>query len=480
MTVSRHLSKRHAALRPLEDMEVALVRASLDAPSWLSAEEEAKLRYALSLARVCEVRTSDGRDVDLTDLTQPLRERLTDTLGPLLLDRRGVVERPELTALLPVIWELAKEHRDRIRETTATMLPWEEVEAEIREKRLVLVCGGGGGTGYVFLGAFHALEDRGIVPALLSGTSIGAILAGFRARRRHFEAAEVVEVVKDLSWPKLFRPLSVQSRFGLPAPLRLYLREGIGRHFLLDGATPMTMADLEIPLLITIAGIRAGEVPHDPEWYERRFEPGIASRLGISATRKMVTSLVRTLTDFVMRPGILKALVIGADARTDRFQVLDAMGFSSAVPGMLHYDILREDPEMEALLEAMLEQEEIARLIDGGLVDNVPARAAWRAVQSGLVGRRNALIVALDAFAPKLTSPLWIPIQRMAQTNVRRNLRYAHIVQTFTRTLSPLDLVPDIDHILRALRSGREEFGYELPLIARLLSPLPALSEDSP
>ena len=478
MTASRHLTKRHAAVRPLEDMEVALVRASLEAPGWLSELEETKLRYALSLARVCEVRASDGRDVDLTDFTHPLRELLKDTLSPLLLDRRGIVERPELSALIPIVWDRVEQERARIRQATASMIPWEDVEAEIREKRLVLVCGGGGGTGYVFLGAFHALEDRGLRPALLSGTSIGAILAGFRARQRAFDAAQVVEVVKDLSWPKLFRPISVRSRFGLPAPLRLYLREGIGRHFLLDGEAPMTMRDLEIPLIVTIAGIRAGELPHDLEWYERRFEPGLASRLGVNATRKLITSLLRTLTEFVIRPNILKPLIVGMDARTERFQVLDAMGFSSAVPGVLHYDILREDPEMESLLENMLEQAEISRLIDGGLVDNVPARAAWHAVQAGRIGRRNALIVALDAFAPKLASPLWIPIQRLAQTNVRRNLHYAHVVQTFTHTLSPLDLVPDVKQILRAVRSGREEFGYELMLVERLLTPLPPLPHE--
>lgn len=111
-------------------------------------------------------------------------------------------------------------------------------------------------------------------------------------------------------------------------------------------------------------------------------------------------------------------------------------------------------------------------MVDGGLVDNVPVRAAWRAVQAGRVGRRNALIVAMDAFAPKLNAPLWIPIQRLAVPNVRRNLRYAHIAMTFVKTLSPIDLVPSVPHILKAVRSGREEFSYELPLIQRLLEPL--------
>ncbi len=463
-------------MRPLEDMEVALVRAAIEAPGWLDELAEAKLRYALSLARLTEVRTSDGRDVDLAGEVDAYRRRLVDTLSPLLLDRRGLVERPEIAALAPVVWELATEQREKLKATTSSRIAWEDVDREIREKVLVLACGGGGGTGYVYLGAFHALEERGLTPALISGTSIGAILAAFRARSEHFETSEVAEVVRDLSWTSLFRPINQRTRYGLPAPLRLYLREGVGRHFREDGQV-MRLGDLAIPLLVTIAGIRRGEVPHQPEWYENRLDVSAQtpSRLGINRTRKVVTGVVRTIADLVQRPEILRPVVLGGDKVTREADVIDAIGFSSAVPGLIHYDVTREDPRMEGLLDDLLDHHEVGWLVDGGLVDNVPARAAWKAVQSGQVGRRNALVVAMDAFAPRLTNPLWVPIQRLAQANVKPNLRYAHVVQTFIRTLSPLELVPGVTSILKAVRQGREEFGYELPLIERLLQPLPAI-----
>lgn len=454
-----------------------MVRASLDSPGWLDARSEARLRYALSLARLTEVRTSDGRDVDLSDEVAALRGRLSETLSPLLLDRRGLVSRPEVASLVPMIWELARDHRDRLRDRCKSRVAWDDVEAEIRQKVLVLAAGGGGGVGYVYLGAFHALEERGIQPALLSGTSIGSILAAFRARAPRFDVTEVADVVRELSWAKIFRPTHILTRYGLPAPLRLYLRAGIGRHFQREDGEVMHLGDTHIPLLITIAGLRRGEVPHEDQWYEHRLgevnAPG-GGRFGIARTRKLVGGLWRTLSDFVAHPEMLKPLVLGADAVSREFDLVDAIGFSSAVPGLIHYDIAREDPRMEALLEDILEREGIGRLLDGGLVDNVPARAAWRAVQNGMVGRRNALVVAFDAFAPKLTSPLWLPIQRLAQLTVRPNLPYAHLVKTFLRTPSPLELVPNVSHILKAVRQGRTEFAHELPLVERLLTPIGA------
>ena len=296
--------------------------------------------------------------------------------------------------------------------------------------------------GYAYLGVFQALEERGLRPALMSGSSIGAVVSAFRCRQESFDSKVVADVVKDLTWTQLFRPISTEARYGLPAPLRLYIREGIGRHFLRPDGQPMRVNDLAIPLLVTIAGIRQGETPHAPEWYEHRLDLDggpLPTKLGLNTARRLITGLWRTLADFIEHPERLRSLVVGAEPGTGEFDLLDAIGFSSAVPAVIHYDILREDPRMERLLDELFDRLSISRLIDGGLSDNVPARAAWQAVQSGRIQSRNALIVALDAFAPKLTSPLWIPIQRLAQANVRRNLRYAHMVQTFTRTLSPLE-----------------------------------------
>ncbi len=463
-------------------MEVALVRSCLDCPGWLSDREEAGLRFALSLAHVTEVRTSDGRDVDLTELTSPLRLRLTETLSPLLLDRRGLVQRHELASLLPIALDLTRDHVERIKLKTRDLLAWSDVEAEIRGKALVLACGGGGGTGYVYLGAFQVLEDRGITPSLIAGTSIGAVLGAFRARHRSFDISDVPRVVGDLSWGLLFRPMSVRSRYGLPAPLRLHLREGIGRHFGDSDNEHMRLEDLTIPLLVATTGIRAGEKAPEPAWYEHRLDLEAAAALaggprrqGIRWTRDIIGGLWRTLFELSQRQESLRSVIMGADPVTRSYDLLDAVGFSAAVPGVIQYDLEPDSIRMARMLEDLFERKQLRRLLDGALVDNVPARAAWRAVQSGLLGRRNALVVALDSFAPKLRQPLWLPIQRLARPNVLRNLRYAHVEKTFTRTLSPLDLVPSTEQVMKAIQWGRAEFAHEMPLIERLLAPIPSL-----
>src|SRR3982751_5287722 len=44
-------------------------------------------------------------------------------------------------------------------------------------KRIALVLGGGGLKGFAHIGVLRALAERGITPARLAGTSIGALIA---------------------------------------------------------------------------------------------------------------------------------------------------------------------------------------------------------------------------------------------------------------------------------------------------------------
>lgn len=46
-----------------------------------------------------------------------------------------------------------------------------------RSRRIALVLGGGGMKGFAHIGVLQALNDRGIVPSIFAGTSIGALLA---------------------------------------------------------------------------------------------------------------------------------------------------------------------------------------------------------------------------------------------------------------------------------------------------------------
>ena len=85
------------------------------------------------------------------------------------------------------------------------------------------------------------------------------------------------------------------------------------------------------------------------------------------------------------------------------------------------------------------------------------------------------MILALDGFAPKIHTPLWLALQRFAERNVEPNLRFAHLVYRFSRTLSPLELVPSVDDMLRIARQSPGRRLAPAPLIRRLMNPLPAL-----
>ncbi len=168
-------------------------------------------------------------------------------------------------------------------------------------------------------------------------------------------------------------------------------------------------------------------------------------------------------------------LHLGADDQTAQWDALDAAGFSCALPGVIHYDVLREDPRMHTLIQGLLEEHRVSRLIDGGMVDNLPCKAAWRAVHKGAIGTRNAFILGLNGFATKLSQPMWLPLSRLAELNVRGNRPYAHLVHDFKRTLSPLALVPSLQDLSFALEEGRKQLTPEVPYLTRMLAPLPRL-----
>ncbi|MBL8933200.1 MAG: patatin-like phospholipase family protein [Archangium sp.] len=466
------LRERFEIIRPLEELESALVRGALENPSLVSAHEEAVLRTALSLARLYKVNQA-GRDLGVGAALTPFREELSRRLTPVLLPKSGKIQRAELLPHLRDLKERTLNTRDSLVQRFKGRLSADAVDHEIRNKALVLVLGGGGGTAYVYLGVMALLDEYGLSPKLLSGTSMGAILGLFRSRMRRFEQDEVVNIVRTLSWRRLFRAVSTENKYGVPAALRLFLRSGIGRWFGVDtrGGEALTLSQLPIKTLITVSGIRTGKLPHPLEFYER---------LTAASPKRLLNPLVlpqwiAALWEFATHPEILTRITLGADEGTESFDAVDAAGFSSALPGIIHYDVLRADPRMHSMLGDMFASRHIFRLVDGGLVDNVPSKAAWRAVHKGEIGTRNAFIFALNGFATKLSTPLWIPLQRIAELNVARSRPWAHLTHDFKRTLNALSVVPRVDELLDAIQWGRAQVAPQLPFITRMLAPLPRL-----
>jgi predicted acylesterase/phospholipase RssA len=455
--------------RPLERLEGTLVRRALAAndPSvWPYVEQ---LRYVLSFSRLTAVRNPDGQDIHLQGPLSAhagiVREALAHRLAS------GVPLREAVRAAQPLV--------DRTRRTRASVLEHMQVsrdalEDEITTRQLVVASGGGGGAGYVYPGAYDMLDRDGFEPSLLVGTSIGALMGMFRARRRHFDLAALVAAARALSWGNIFRVLETESRYGLPATLRLYLRNALGALFKV-GDRSMWLSDTELPLYVVVTGLTVDALKHDLNYYETLIADDIRTTRTMRA-RSGVKAMA-LLREFLSNRNALREIVLGRDAGTEHFDVLDAAGFSAAIPGAIHYDVIRDDPRMRHILDTLYATQGITRLGEGGMVSNVPARIGWEAATSGsLNGKRNVFVVALDCFAPSPKRIAWFPFQQaVKQANVLSDRQFADLYVAFPKTLSPLNLVPKLPDAMRAIRWGRETMDAHMPFVRAMMAPIPVL-----
>jgi predicted acylesterase/phospholipase RssA len=464
------LDARREAQRPFEDAEAALVRSVVTTSPWLSESDECALRYALNLARVGLVRASDGSDVDLGPVLLPFRDEVRAALPAFSAADGDGLDRPAVARFAAALLPRALHHRDRAMAASAGKLTAAALDREVCEKALVVVCGGGGGVAWSYLGAFQLLERYGLVPRLLAGTSMGAALALFRARRLRWHAEDVDQVLDQLSFRTLFRFLQGESRYGLPAAMRLYLRAAIGTFLSGPDGHPLTLGQLAVPLLVAVTGVRNGALPRDPSYYEHLLDGPAQEERPPSLTR-IATQAFQAVAELFAQRDRLARIYLGVEEQSRDFDAIDAVGFSSALPGVVHYDVLREDEPMHAMLDALFRREDLFRLVDGGLVDNLPARAAWAAVQGGLLGQRNAFVLALEGFGPKLSHPLWYGLQQLAATNVAWNKPFIHLHRSFQRVLSPTDIVPEREALQRAINDGKAELHPDLPFLAHMVRP---------
>ena len=151
----------------------------------------------------------------------------------------------QLKAQLPELVARTQQQRKHVLNQFPS-LDIDTLEAEVCNRQLIVVSGGGGGGGYGYAGAFRRLHRNNLQPELLSGTSSGALISMFRARYRIFAQLPIIETAKRLSWTNVFQILNMNSRYGIPATLRLYLREALGSMFLRQDGQDMTFEDCEI------------------------------------------------------------------------------------------------------------------------------------------------------------------------------------------------------------------------------------------
>lgn len=464
---SSHDLLRHR--RPFEDLERGILERSLDRPGEVTPALLGGLRYVVNFAKMTALRTSDGRDVEVQEFLATHSARVRDALRVRLTDQE-----PTLWAAVRVLPDLVAETR-AVREQLQQRLgvDREAVDREVCNRKVVLVLGGGGGAGYGYAGIFTLLARHGLDPHLICGTSIGALTGIFRARRARHDPSPIFASLRKLAWKKVFNFGPEASRYGLPATLRLHLRRAVGHLFMDDQGRVLTMRELSIPTHIVTTGLTIDALKHELSYYEHFLDdmvrPGMVFRMNrLSRVGNLITIFRELMSD----PQALREVVFGEDPETLDADCVDAAGFSAAVPGLLHYDILREDPRMRALMDRLYAKYGITRLTEGGLISNVPARVGFRSAMEGrLAGHRNIYTIAVDCFSPRPRSHVFFPIQQIVRPNVLINQPYANTWIDLSRTLNPINLVPSVQQVAQASAWAVEDAEPHIPIIAATCTP---------
>ncbi|MDR0965190.1 MAG: patatin-like phospholipase family protein [Myxococcales bacterium] len=459
-------------IHTLEQCEVGLVRARLTAPAHLDELTVRALREVACLAKLHVISAPKGEEIDVQELTAPLREETLKLFSVVGLTRRDFLDVAfdKLRTITAILRPIARLAWNRLKAALGARLPLQALQREVHQKSFVLTLGGGGGSGHIYLGALDLLARRGLTPALLSGTSVGALYGLFRARQTVWSTEESLAILRAFSFQQLFGVPAIDPTFGLPAAVRLCLRESVAPFFSADPDAPsIPLSAFAVPIVFAASGIRAGALPRPLRDYARMVR-GIDPTNPASVARA-IPGVIGAFIELFQISERIDPIYFGLDRGTEHMDAIDAAGFSAALPGALQYDVPSQSRGRHAAMVDLVKARELLRLCDGALVDNVPARGAFLAVQSGKIRTRNACILALDCFAPRLTSP-FLAMQSLVLQQVNRSVGFAHCTHAFRRPPNPLDMFPNERALQNALRRGAHELESKLPLVLALMAPL--------
>lgn len=467
----------------LQKMENRLVRLNLSHPDVLSAEQVRKLRYLLNFARLADFEPgaagpggARGRgDVSVGAEQAGWQSRVVDALhGPLRKERHGATA---LTAAREVLTALSDD-QDAQRRSLADRhggdFSLAELDAEVGHKKLVTILGGGGGAGFVYIGGMQRLLEAGQVPDYMIGSSIGSVIGSVMARCLPVPIEEYVAWAKSVTYRAIIGPEQLRRRHGLTGVFSLRFDRFAEALFTRADGEQMRMSDLGIPFDAVIAGVRRQPFAALPAKFRHQELAVLKLRtlpfLPIGVGPEVAARLWQAAAFIDSR--VVKAVVIGGDDLTRDANVVDAASFSSAIPGVLHHET--RDPRMLPILDAVLEHNDVAAIVDGGTASNVPVELAWKRIRDGRLGTRNACYLAFDCFHPQWDPRhLWLaPIAQAIQLQMVRNLPYSDHIVRFSPTLSPVNLAPSTGSIDRACAWGHKRVDKAIPITSALLQPI--------
>lgn len=394
----------------LQKMENRLVRHTLAHPDVLGADTVRQLRYLLNFARLTDFEPGAagpagvrGRgDVAVGAELAGWRARVVDLLhGPLRTETDPVTALTTARNALERLAECQDEQRAVLIDHHRNDFSPAELDTEVGYKQLVTVLGGGGGAGFVYIGAMQHLLEAGHTPDYLMGSSFGAIIAAVVARSLPVPIEEYVQWAKTVSFRGILGPERLQRRHGLTGMFALRFDEFAAAMFSRDDGAPMRLADLQVPFDAVVAGVRNQSFDSLPSRFRNQRLAALQLRLlpflpiGIGP---QVGARMWQVAAFI-DSRVTKPIVLGADEQTRAINVVDAVSFSSAVPGMLHHET--HDPAMVGLFDELCADHDVAALADGGAASNVPVQLAWKQVRDGRLGSRNACYLAFDCFHPQ-------------------------------------------------------------------------------
>lgn len=466
----------------LQRMENRLVRHDLAAPDVLSRDELRKLRYVLNFARLSNFEPGAagpggqrGRgDVSVGAELAPWRDQVTHALRePLRMQRDPAKALKASRDVLAGLADDQDKQRQLLLENHRDDFSATELDAEVGYKKLVTVMGGGGGSGFVYIGGLQRLLAAGHVPDYMIGSSFGSIIGSVVGRALPVPIEEYVAWAKTVSYRAILGPEQRQRRHGLTGMFSLRFDEFADALFRREDGERMRMSDMAIPFDAVIAGVRRQSFASLPARFRHQTLAALRLRalplLPIGIGPQVAARMWQVAAFIDSR--VVKPIVIGDDELTREFNVVDAASFSSAIPGVLHYE--SSDPRMLPILDRLLVEQDIAAIVDGGAASNVPVELAWKRVRDGRLGTRNACYLAFDCFHPQWDPRhMWlVPITQAIQLQMVRNAPYADHVVRFEPTLSPANLAPSAATIDRACEWGSNSVDKAIPVTSALLEP---------